>query len=1018
MSDFTFLTSKQCEGFNRLKIFNVFRKRFKHVGYAGTPSTYFANHFGYFAEKYWTKSFYKKDGKMMVYIIDETDDKNKYWTVHDDCIGVRPVLPFSRIESIPTNDGRKKRAEDGILEVEYGYYPQDLAPGDMQRELTKAYKKGKLTKTGNTYTIDRTYEEFEYKGKRYVRVIGLKWDYERYSGIKAKDASVWFEVQPVEWLIDEEAKLMVSTYILFSGIPFNRDSKVDSLSFEESDIKKFMDKYFARDLLQTVDRGEKIITGKKKNPYKFDYSKVSEEDIIRKAIQSNVAVFLHGKPGCGKSARVRELDPDYIELNLSHLDPELLDGMGGERDGKAVHIKPAWLEELEEKCEAEPDKIHIVFLEELTNATDMMQKKAFGIALDKKVAGKWRLPENARVVAAGNEIEDSILAMELSEPLFGRFAHVYIETDAEKWLKYAMTPNSSYEKLDYRGTKKPEIIHPAIYAFISSRRDKVLRTAYDREHPKPFADPRRWEMASDMLYGTNNPNTLRAIIGEELTREFIEFCMLATITVEDVLGENYKEEEIQRMSSDEKLSIVAALTRVKIEDFEKVREFVKKLGPEICRQFELLWAGGDEERLKKLREIIAREKEKEPKGHREKKTITEKEKNPYNFDYSKVSEENVIIGAIQSNVAVFLHGKPGCGKSARVRELDPDYIELNLSHLDPELLDGMGGERDGKAVHIKPAWLEELEEKCEAEPDKIHIVFLEELTNATDMMQKKAFGIALDKKVAGKWRLPENARVVAAGNEIEDSILAMELSEPLFGRFAHVYIETDAEKWLKYAMTPNSSYEKLDYRGTKKPEIIHPAIYAFISSRRDKVLRTAYDREHPKPFADPRRWEMASDMLYGTNNPNTLRAIIGKELTMEFIKFCTLATITVEDVLEGNYTEEDILEMDLEEKLSTVAGLTRVGIEDFEKVREFVKKLGPEICSQFELLWAGGDEERLKKLQEIIAREKEKESKKHRGEEAEETAESGIVGFNRIEGAYGEYMSREDAKEEKTGDNK
>lgn len=35
-----------------------------------------------------------------------------------------------------------------------------------------------------------------------------------------------------------------------------------------------------------------------------------------------------------KSDRVKQLDPDFIELNLSHLDPELLDGLAGEKMAK------------------------------------------------------------------------------------------------------------------------------------------------------------------------------------------------------------------------------------------------------------------------------------------------------------------------------------------------------------------------------------------------------------------------------------------------------------------------------------------------------------------------------------------------------------------------------------------------------------------------------------------------------------------------------------------------------------
>ena len=391
---------------------------------------------------------------------------------------------------------------------------------------------------------------------------------------------------------------------------------------------------------------------------------------------------------------------------------------------------------------------------------------------------------------------------------------------------------------------------------------------------------------------------------------------------------------------------------------------------------------------------------------------TKKNENPYNLDFSETSEADIIRGAIQSNVSIFLHGKPGCGKSDRVKQLDPDFIELNLSHLDPELLDGLAGEKDGKAVHIKPPWLEELEAKCQEEADKIHILFLEELTNASPMMQSKAYGIALDKKVAGRWKLPENARVVAAGNELEDSLVANEMAEPLYDRFAHVNIETNTENWLEWAVTPENFYERLDYKKDDKPkQKIRPAIYAFISYKGDEVLRTPYNREHPEPHADPRRWKMASDMLYASNNPSTLRAIVGEDLTRDFIYFCQLPTITIEDVLKGNYTQEELEEMDLGRKLATVSGLVAVDSENMPKVREFTKKLGAEVCKKFEVQWTHGDEERLEQLQEIIMEEQEETEKKtlkgHSGDEAKGTAHSGISAFKKIFGSYQEYLARE-----------
>ena len=157
-------------------------------------------------------------------------------------------------------------------------------------------------------------------------------------------------------------------------------------------------------------------------------------------------------------------------------------------------------------------------------------------------------------------------------------------------------------------------------------------------------------------------------------------------------------------------------------------------------------------------------------------------------------------------------------------------------------------------------------------------------------------------------------------------------------------------------------------------------------------------------------------MLYATNNPSTLRAIVGEDLTKDFIYFCQLPTITIEDVLKGNYTEEELEKMDLGRKLATVSGLVAVESKDMPKVREFTKKLGAEICKKFEIQWTHGDEERLEQLQEIIMKEQEEAEKKalrgHSGDEAKDTIASGISAFKKIFGSYQEYLVRRDAKED------
>ena len=635
MNNFTFLTQEQCFKNDKLDIFEKRGTKAAITDFSVLLGGWVWEH----AENdsslegrtgcYWTKS---DDGDTNARVV-EDDGSSCRRNVQKRYIGARPALPFSSIGSIPTNGESVKRARDGILEVEYGYYPQKAVSKDMQERLERAYRSGSISKTRNSYTTDsvaydeydtsfqpQTHQEYEYNGKRYVRVEANSYydggDFTLSNGEQYRDGDdVWVEVLPVKWLVDEKSRMMITEKLIFAGVQFNKERNYHTRDFDRTDIKTFMDKYFSRDLVQSIGMLEQTRTSsngakKNENPYNLDFSETSEADVIRTAIQSNVSIFLHGKPGCGKSDRVKQLDPDFIELNLSHLDPELLDGLAGEKDGKSVHIKPPWLEELEAKCQEETDKIHILFLEELTNASPMMQSKAYGIALDKKVAGRWKLPENARVVAAGNELEDSLVANEMAEPLYDRFAHVNIETNKENWLEWAVTPESFYERLDYNKETQPkQKIHPAIYAFISYKGDEVLRTPYNREHPEPHADPRRWKMASDMLYASNNPSTLKAIVGEDLTRDFIYFCQLPTITIEDVLKGNYTGEELEEMDLGRKLATVSGLVAVDSENMPKVREFTKKLGAEVCKKFEVQWTYGDEERLEQLQEIIMQEQQ-------------------------------------------------------------------------------------------------------------------------------------------------------------------------------------------------------------------------------------------------------------------------------------------------------------------------------------------------------------------------------------------------------------------------
>ena len=561
---------------------------------------------------FWTRS---DDGDNDVRAVNMLGDRyNKCKFTRDGA--VRPVLQSSIIFSqIYPN---RVRGYNGTEEVEYGEYPQNAADFRMQNILESEYNRG-MNKTGRSYTFDSvkykdydtgfkpvTYDEYEYQGKKYIRIKANS----DFSGNEFKlsngavyidDDYVWVEVSPVKWLIDDRTGILISKKGLVSGIRFLDKETEYKGDFDRTEMKEYLDRYMLPNLTQTVTftraydmtpeekaefEEEQKRAEKRRNPYGLKFGQVSEEEIIRGAIESGVAVFLHGPSSEGKSARVKQIDPTCEIIYLRNATPESLNGKSvyNGSTGEMMDVPPTWLKKLQEKCEKEPDRLHVVFFDEITNALPSIQGIAFNIVLDREVNGIWKLPENARIVAAGNDMKDSLAANQLAEPLFNRFAHVYIKTTTEGWLKWASEHN----------------IHPAIYSYIAYKKGETLRSKYDGERPN--ADPRKWEMASKMLYATGSPEMLRALVGEDITREFVQFCNQQVITLDDVINGNYTNRDIQALNTAERYATTMGLTQVDDDNLEKVREFVIGLGAEFGAIFDALWTHGDESKLERLAE--------------------------------------------------------------------------------------------------------------------------------------------------------------------------------------------------------------------------------------------------------------------------------------------------------------------------------------------------------------------------------------------------------------------------------
>ena len=519
--------------------------------------------------------------------------------------GIRPVLSFSSEEEYNKIRNRMNQnlciqSDTNRIMLEYGMYPQKAVSSSLNKELETLFENGILKTTGNIYTtINETItcldhpiiekcNEYDYNGKRYVRLDQFVGDVVNIDASTGAILPEWLEVSPINWIVDDESRKLISETVLTAGMNFFPAD--NSTNFKNSSVYKFLNDTFIREMLQSQEKlntnTEESTEKKEINPYGLNFNEVSEEDIIKGSLDSGLSVFLHGQSSEGKSSRVKAIDPDceIIYLGSTTLDMFVGKSIYNANTGKADVIKPYWLERLEEKCEKEPERIHIVFLDELTNAFPSVQSYAYNLVLDKKLNGMWQLPENARIVAAGNDMEDSIAAHQMPEPLFNRFVHVYIKTSVRSWLKWASDNN----------------IHPAIYGFIAYKKDESLRTKYDGV--KPNADPRKWEMASKMLYATGSPEMLRGLVGEDVTREFIQFCKQKIITLNDVINDNYSDREINALNVSEKYATTMNLTQVDEKNLEKVRNFTKRLGAEFCSLFESMWIHNDDARLELIAE--------------------------------------------------------------------------------------------------------------------------------------------------------------------------------------------------------------------------------------------------------------------------------------------------------------------------------------------------------------------------------------------------------------------------------
>ena len=266
-----------------------------------------------------------------------------------------------------------------------------------------------------------------------------------------------------------------------------------------------------------------------------------------------------------------------------------------------------------------------------------------------------------------------------------------------------------------------------------------------------------------------------------------------------------------------------------------------------------------------------------------------------------VQARKSLLKAFEVKRPLFLWGPPGIGKSELVEGITKDLgglmIDLRLGQMEPTDIRGIPfyNKDLGKMDWAPPIELPD-EEMSAAYP--IVVLFLDELNSAAPSVQSAAYQLILNRRI-GKYRLPDNVVMVAAGNRESDKGVTYRMPTPLANRFIHQEMKVDFGSWQTWAVENK----------------IHPEVVGYLSFAKQDL----YDfdaKSSSRAFATPRSWSFVSQLLdQGSTDDDTLTNLIagtvGEGLAVKFMAHRKVAgrMPNPADILSGKVTDLNVKEV-------------------------------------------------------------------------------------------------------------
>lgn len=205
---------------------------------------------------------------------------------------------------------------------------------------------------------------------------------------------------------------------------------------------------------------------------------------IMKCFKTKRPVFLWGPPGIGKSDLIESITNNLggklYDLRMPLLEPTDLRGIPfyNKDTGQMDWAPPVDLPTAEEAAQY---PIVVLFLDEMNAAAPSVQASGYQLILNRKV-GKYTLPDNVVIVAAGNRESDKGVTYRMPSPLANRFIHLEMRVDHESWQQWAIENGEHQDVIGYVGFAKQDL-----YGFDP------------KSSSRAFATPRTWHFVSELL---------------------------------------------------------------------------------------------------------------------------------------------------------------------------------------------------------------------------------------------------------------------------------------------------------------------------------------------------------------------------------------------------------------------------------------------------------------------------------------------------------------------------------------